>query len=73
MYEIDHIIEGYGEEMENLIIYELLARQKYEEDLKFAEDQRIKRSAGDSFPSIWNRFVEWAMAGRQGGHKPARA
>lgn len=55
-------------------LLELLARQKYEEDLKFAEDQRIKRSTGDSSRSIWNRLVGWAIAGKQGGgHKPARA
>lgn len=68
------LIDTGGDDMGNLAMWEMLAIQKREEDLRFAEQQRIVRQAsGDSSPSVWNRFLGWALAGRQGDRKPARA
>lgn len=60
--------------MQNPVYLEMMALEKFKENLKLAEQERLIASVPrDSPPSIWKKIVSWAFARSPGGRKPARA
>lgn len=60
--------------MQNQALLEMLAVEKFRENLKLAQEDRIAAQASrESSSSIWKMILTWAYAGKPTDNKPARA